>query len=199
MLCVEGRDVKVAERGIIPRWFRVLWGGIASGCPSGYDLAPAWGAPCVERPEDWLWMREALAEARRAAEIGEVPIGAVIVLADEIIGRGHNRRETDRNPLAHAEILAIRQAAGRIGGWRLGGSTIYVTLEPCAMCAGALVNSRVDRLVYGAADPKAGYCATLGNLVQDPRLNHRLEVVAGVLEEESAALLRGFFAELRRK
>lgn len=158
----------------------------------------------MERPEDRLWMQEALAEARRAAEIGEVPIGAVIVLEDpqgpgEIIGRGHNRRESDRDPLAHAEILAIRQAAGRVGGWRLSGSTIYVTLEPCAMCAGALVNSRIDRLVYGAADPKAGYCATLGNLVQDPRLNHRLEVAAGVMEEESAALLRAFFATLRRK
>jgi tRNA(adenine34) deaminase len=158
----------------------------------------------VERPEDRLWMQEALAEARRAAEIGEVPIGAVIVHPgsqgqDEVIGRGHNRRESDRDPLAHAEILAIRQAAERIGGWRLSGSTIYVTLEPCAMCAGALVNSRIDRLVYGAADPKAGFCATLGNLVQDPRLNHRLEVTAGVLEEESAALLRGFFAGLRRK
>lgn len=149
-------------------------------------------------------MQEALAEARCAAAIGEVPIGAVIVHRDplgqvEVIGRGHNRRESDRDPLAHAEILAIRQAAERIGGWRLSGSTIYVTLEPCAMCAGALVNSRIDRLVYGAADPKAGYCATLGNLVQDPRLNHRLEVTAGVMEDESAALLREFFAELRRK
>ena len=158
----------------------------------------------MERPEDRLWMQEALAEARRAAEIGEVPVGAVIVHLDprgpgEIIGRGHNRRERDRDPLAHAEIFAIRQAAERIGGWRLNGSTIYVTLEPCAMCAGALVNSRIDRLVYGAADPKAGYCATLGNLVQDPRLNHRLEVTAGVMEDESAALLRGFFATLRRR
>lgn len=158
----------------------------------------------MERPEDRLWMREALAEARRAAEIGEVPVGAVIVQldpqgGDEIIGRGHNRREIDRDPLGHAEILAIRQATEKIGGWRLLGSTIYVTLEPCAMCAGALVNSRIDRLVYGAADPKAGYCATLGNLVQDPRLNHRLEVTAGVMDEESAALLRKFFAELRRK
>jgi tRNA(adenine34) deaminase len=153
----------------------------------------------MERPDDRLWMQEALAEARRAGEIGEVPIGAVILLQGEIIGRGHNRREIDRDPLAHAEILAIRQAAGRIGGWRLSGCTMYVTLEPCAMCAGALVNSRIDRLVYGAADPKAGYCATLGNLVQDARLNHRLEVTAGVMEEESAALLRAFFAALRKK
>jgi tRNA(adenine34) deaminase len=153
----------------------------------------------MERPDDRLWMREALVEARRASAIGEVPIGAVIVLQGEVIGRGHNRREIDRDPLAHAEILAIRQAAGRIGGWRLSGCTMFVTLEPCAMCAGALVNSRIDRLVYGAADPKAGYCATLGNLVQDARLNHRLEVTAGVMDEESAALLRAFFAALRKK
>jgi len=151
----------------------------------------------VERPEDKIWMAEALAEARRAAEIGEVPIGAVIVRDGEVLGRGHNRREIDRDPLAHAEILAIRQATAGGEGWRLTGCTIYVTLEPCAMCAGALVNSRIERLVYGAADPKAGYCGTLGNLVQDPRLNHRLEVIAGVAAEESAALLRGFFASLR--
>ena len=152
----------------------------------------------MERPEDQVWMMEALAEARRAAEVGEVPIGAVVVLGSEAVGRGHNRREIDGDPLAHAEILAIREAASRIGGWRLEGCAMYVTLEPCAMCAGALVNGRVERLVDGAADPKAGYCGTLGNLVQDPRLNHRLEVTAGVLESESAALLRGFFASLRR-
>ena len=157
----------------------------------------------TERPEDRIWMQEALAEARRAAEIGEVPIGAVIVRdgesGKEIIGRGHNRREIDHDPLAHAEILAIRQAAGRKEGWRLTGCTMYVTLEPCAMCAGALVNSRVERLVWAAPDPKAGWCGTLGNLVQDPRLNHRLQMTAGVLEEDSAALLRGFFASLRKK
>ena len=152
-------------------------------------------------------MQEALAEARRAAEIGEVPIGAIIVRkivregesGEEIVGRGHNRREIDRDPLAHAEILAIRQAAERVGGWRLTGCTMYVSLEPCAMCAGALVNSRIERLVWGAPDPKAGWCGTLGNLVQDPRLNHRLAMTAGVLEEDSAALLRGFFASLRKK
>ena len=179
----------------------------------GYYCRPAWtgrargGGFALENDRnDWndrLWMLEALADARRAAEIGEVPIGAVIVRrqheTDEIIGRGFNRREIDRDPLAHAEILAIREAARAVGGWRLTGCTIYVTLEPCAMCAGALVNSRIDRLVYAAADPKAGYCATLGNLVQDPRLNHRLQVTAGVMEEESAALLRGFFAALRRR
>jgi tRNA(adenine34) deaminase len=144
-------------------------------------------------------MQEALAEARRAAEIGEVPIGAVVVRDGEVIGRGHNRRESYGDPLAHAEILAIREAAARVGGWRLAGCTMVVTLEPCAMCAGALVNSRIDRLVYGAADPKAGYCGSLGNLVQDPRLNHRLEVTRSVLEGESAALLRGFFASLRQE
>jgi tRNA(adenine34) deaminase len=143
-------------------------------------------------------MMEALAEARRAAEIGEVPVGAVVVRGGEVMGRGHNRREIDGDPLAHAELLAIRQAAAAVGGWRLSGCTLYATLEPCAMCAGALVNSRVERLVYGAADPKAGYCGTLGDVVQDPRLNHRLEVTAGVLEGESAALLRSFFASLRR-
>jgi tRNA(adenine34) deaminase len=144
-------------------------------------------------------MMEALAEAGRAAGIGEVPIGAVVVRDGQIIGRGHNRRETDGDPLAHAEILAIRDAAMRTAGWRLTGCTMYVTLEPCAMCAGALVNSRIERLVYGAPDPKAGYCGTLGDLTRDPRLNHRLEVTAGVLESESAALLRGFFASLRRR
>ena len=130
----------------------------------------------MERPEDQVWMMEALAEARRAAGIGEVPIGAVVVRDGVVVGRGHNRREIDGDPLAHAEILAIRQAAGAVGGWRLAGCTMYVTLEPCAMCAGALVNGRVERLVYGAPDPKAGYCGTLGNVVQDPRLNHRLPV-----------------------
>ena len=144
-------------------------------------------------------MLEALAEARRAAGIGEVPIGAVVVRGGKVVGRGHNRREIDGDPLAHAEILAIRQAAEAVGGWRLAGCTMYVTLEPCAMCAGALVNGRVERLVYGAPDPKAGYCGTLGDLVRDPRLNHRLEVTAGVLEDECAALLRGFFASLRRR
>jgi tRNA(adenine34) deaminase len=153
----------------------------------------------MERPDDRLWMTEALAEARRAAAIGEVPIGAVVVREGEVLGRGYNRREIDGDPLAHAEILAIRQAAGAMGGWRLTGCTMYVTLEPCPMCAGALVASRIDRLVYGAADPKAGYCGSLGNIVQDPRLNHRLEMTAGVLESESAELLRGFFASLRLK
>lgn len=142
-------------------------------------------------------MEQALAEARRAEALGEVPIGAVIVREGEVVGSGYNRRETDGDPLGHAEVLAIREAARRVGGWRLTGCTLYVTLEPCAMCAGALVAGRVERLVYGAKDPKAGYCGSLGNLVQDARLNHRLEVVGGVLEKECGDLLRGFFARLR--
>jgi tRNA(adenine34) deaminase len=147
--------------------------------------------------DDQYWMKQALAEARRAADLGEVPIGAVVVRDGEVVGRGHNRREVDGDPLAHAELLALREAARRVGGWRLSGCTMVVTLEPCPMCAGALVASRIDRLVYGAADPKAGYCGSLGNLVQDARLNHRLEVSSGVLAEESAVLLRGFFSSLR--
>ena len=148
--------------------------------------------------EDAKWMLEALDQARQAGDLGEVPVGAVVVRGGEVIGRGYNRREVDRDPLAHAEILAIRQAARQVGGWRLTDCALYVTLEPCAMCAGALVNSRVDRLVFAARDPKAGYCGSLGNLVEDERLNHRLEVVEGVLAEEAGALLRDFFASLRR-
>jgi tRNA(adenine34) deaminase len=148
--------------------------------------------------DEAVWMQEALLEARKAAAKGEVPIGAVVVRGEEVIGRGFNRRESDGDPLAHAEILAIRQAAQEIGGWRLVGCDLYVTLEPCAMCAGALVNSRVERLVFAARDPKAGFCGSLGNLVQDVRLNHRLEVVEGILAEESGTLLRQFFASLRR-
>jgi tRNA(adenine34) deaminase len=148
--------------------------------------------------DDEAWMRRALAAAERAAGLGEVPVGAVVVCGDELIAEAHNRREIDADPLAHAELLAIREAARRIGGWRLTGCTTYVTLEPCAMCAGALVNARVERLVYGAADPKAGYCGTLGDLTRDPRLNHRVEVVGGVLAAESVELLRRFFDRLRR-
>ena len=144
-------------------------------------------------------MEAALDEAGAAAAAGEVPVGALVVsAAGELLARAHNRRESDGDPLAHAELLAIRQAARELGGWRLVGATLYVTLEPCAMCAGALVLARVGRLVYGAPDPKAGFCGSLGDLVRDPRLNHRLEVVAGVLGERSAELLKGFFAGLRR-
>lgn len=148
--------------------------------------------------DDVKWMRQALAEARRAASLGEVPVGAVVVRADEVIGRGYNRREVDGDPLAHAEILALRQAAEEVGNWRLVGCCLYVTLEPCPMCAGALVNSRVERLVFGTRDPKAGYCGSLGNLVADPRLNHRLEVTEGVLAEECSRVIREFFSQVRQ-
>ena len=139
----------------------------------------------------------ALEQARKAAALGEVPVGAVVVRGEELLGVGHNRRETDGDPLAHAELLALREATARVPGWRLLGCTMFVTLEPCARCAGALVNSRVGRLVYGAADPKAGFCGSLGDIPRDPRLNHRLEVVAGVRAEECGELLRGFFRGLR--
>ena len=148
--------------------------------------------------DDQRWMREALLDARRAEALGEVPIGAVVVRDGRVIGRGHNLRESRGDPLAHAELEAIAEAARAVKGWRLSGCTLFVTLEPCAMCAGALVNGRVDRLVFGARDPKAGFCGSLGDLVRDPRLNHRLEVRAGVLEAESSRLLRDFFSGLRR-
>ena len=149
--------------------------------------------------DDDHWMGLALEEAERAAAEGEVPVGAVVINGAEVIGRAHNLREKDGDPLAHAEVLALRQAAQALGDWRLECCTLYVTLEPCSMCAGALVNSRVERLVFATRDPKAGFCGSLGNLVQDDRLNHRLEVVEGVRREESAALLKNFFAGLRRK
>ncbi len=145
-------------------------------------------------------MRAALGLAREAGELGEVPVGAVVVSpAGEVVGRGGNRRETAGDPTAHAEMLALREAARRQGSWRLVGCTLYVTLEPCAMCAGAIVLARIPRLVYAARDPKAGFCGSLGDLVRDPRLNHRVGVAEGVLGEESGALLRSFFAGLRRE
>ena len=143
------------------------------------------------------WMEEALALAAEAAQEGEIPVGAVVVdRSGVVIGRGRNRRESG-DPLGHAEIYAIAEAERVVGGWRLEGTTMVVTLEPCAMCAGALVNARVERLVFGASDPKAGFCGSLGNLVEDPRLNHRLEVERGFLEERARELLQSFFRELR--
>ena len=145
------------------------------------------------------WMDEALMLAEQAGAEGEIPIGAVIVDRDgRVVGRGKNRRESG-DPLGHAELLAIAEASRTIGDWRLEGTTMVVTLEPCAMCAGALVNARVQRLIFGAWDPKAGFCGSLGNLVQDPRLNHRLEVVAGFEEERARVLLQRFFQELRKR
>jgi len=141
------------------------------------------------------WMRLALAEAACARELGEAPIGCVIVHdpTDSLLARGYNRRETDRDPTAHAEIVALRAAGQAMGHWRLVDCTLYVTLEPCPMCAGAMINARIPRLVYGASDPKAGAVRTLYQLCEDSRLNHRLDVVQGVLAAECAEVLRDFF------
>jgi tRNA(adenine34) deaminase len=149
------------------------------------------------------WQEEAMAEAFalavEAASAGEIPVGAVVVDREgKIIGRGRNRRESG-DPLGHAEIYAISEAARAIGDWRLEGTTMVVTLEPCAMCAGALVNARVERLVFAAYDPKAGFCGSLGNLVQDARLNHRLEIEGGYMEERSRLMLQDFFRQLRQR
>ena len=144
------------------------------------------------------FMREAMAEAEAAAAVGDVPVGAVVVDASgAIVGRGRNRREADQDPTAHAEVDALRRAAAGLGHWRLEGATVYVTLEPCPMCAGALVNARVARLVYGCPDPKAGAVDTLFTIGKDPRLNHRFAVQGGVLGDACAAMLRAFFARLR--
>ena len=142
-------------------------------------------------------MRLALEEARRSEGWGDVPIGAVVARGEEVLARAGNERERRADPAGHAEILALRGAARALGTWRLEGCTLYVTLEPCAMCAGAMVLARVDRLVFGASDSKAGFAGSLGDLVRDPRLNHRAEVTSGVLADESGALLRGFFASRR--
>jgi tRNA(adenine34) deaminase len=148
-------------------------------------------------PTDEGWMRRALELASRCAEHGDVPIGAVVVREDREIGAAGNERELRGDPTAHAEILAIRQAAAAGEGWRLDGCTLYVSLEPCAMCAGAIVLARLDRVVFGAADPKAGFTGSLGNLVQDPRLNHEAALVPGVLAGECGDLLREFFQARR--
>jgi tRNA(adenine34) deaminase len=142
-------------------------------------------------------MELALAEARRCLEWGDVPVGAVVARDEGVLAVAGNQREKLADPTAHAEILALREASQRMGAWRLDGCTVYVTLEPCAMCAGAMVLARVDRLVFGAVDPKAGFAGSLGDLVRDPRLNHRVLVESGVLAEEAGALLRDFFASRR--
>jgi tRNA(adenine34) deaminase len=142
-------------------------------------------------------MREALSLARLAGERGEVPVGAVVVVDGRVVGRGANARESDRDPTAHAELLAIQGAARALGRWRLSGATVLVTLEPCAMCAGAMVLARIDRLVYGASDPKSGAAGSLLDLTSDPRLNHRFPVERGVLADEAGELLRAFFRARR--
>ncbi|PLR65519.1 tRNA adenosine(34) deaminase TadA [Bacillus sp. UMB0893] len=149
--------------------------------------------------KDTLYMELAIKEALKAKAIGEVPIGAIIVLNDEIVGSGYNLRETEQRSIAHAEMLAIDQACSALGTWRLEDATLYVTLEPCPMCAGAIVLSRVKRVVYGAADPKGGCAGTLMNLLDEKRFNHQAEVTKGILEDECGQLLSDFFRELRQK
>jgi tRNA(adenine34) deaminase len=148
-------------------------------------------------PNDERAMRLALEEARTCLEHGDVPIGAVVTRGDDVLAAVGNRRELDGDPTAHAEILALRAASAALGSWRLEGCTLTVTLEPCAMCAGAAVLARVDRVVFGAADPKAGFAGSLGNLLEDPRLNHAVACTGGVLADECGDLLRSFFRERR--
>ena len=147
---------------------------------------------------DRLWMTRAITEARAALDHDDVPFGAVVERAGELVAGAHNRREVDGDPTAHAEVLALRAAARALGTWRLDGCTLFVTLEPCTMCAGAVVLARVDRLVFGAVDPKAGAVGSLYDVARDARLNHRPDVLGGVLERESADLLRAFFRARRR-
>lgn len=144
-------------------------------------------------------MNEALKEAEKAKTLGEVPIGCVIVKNDEIIGRGHNLTETEKDPTAHAEMIAIKQAAKALGGWRLLDTTMYVTCEPCSMCAGAIVWARIDRVVIGTMDPKAGAAGSVFNILQAEKLNHRVELVTGIMAEDCAALMKDFFRDLRNR
>lgn len=145
------------------------------------------------------YMRYALQEAERAMEAGEAPVGCVIVYEGRIIGKAHNQRETLQDPTAHAEVLAITQAANALGSWRLEETSLYVTLEPCPMCAGAIILARIPRVYYGATDPKAGVCGTLMNLFADARFNHQPECVSGLLAEECGGILTAFFREIRQK
>ena len=147
--------------------------------------------------QDRDWMREALGEAKRAASGDEVPVGAVVVLDGEVIGVGHNQPIGAHDPTAHAEIVAMRNAARTLENYRLGGATLYVTLEPCLMCAGAIIQARVERVVFGAFDDKAGAAGSTANLLQTPLANHQCQITAGVLQEECAAVLEKFFAEIR--
>lgn len=148
---------------------------------------------------DRKYMKEAVRQAKKAYKIGEVPIGCVIVYEGLVIGRGYNRRTIDKNPLAHAELSAIRKASKKMGDWRLEGCTMYVTLEPCQMCAGAIVQSRMDRVVVGCMNPKAGCAGSILNLLEMKEFNHQVELTTGVLKEECSQMMKQFFRELREK
>ncbi len=145
------------------------------------------------------FMRYALKEAEAALAVGEVPVGAVVVAGGEVVGSGHNLRESINDPTAHAEMIAIREASQKLGRWRLTGADVYVTVEPCAMCAGAIVLARMDRLIYGAPDEKAGACGSIFNIVEDARLNHQPEVISGILEAECRGVIENFFKQKREK
>ena len=145
------------------------------------------------------YMQEALEEAKKAAAIGEIPIGAVIVRDGEIIARGHNEIESRKDPTAHAEMIAIRQAAEAIGGWRLLGCSMFVTIEPCSMCAGAIVWSRIEKLYIGASDPKSGACGSIFNIPQEEKLNHFVEIETGLMQPECSGIMKDFFRNLRKK
>ncbi|GMR12044.1 MAG: tRNA adenosine(34) deaminase TadA [Gemmatimonadota bacterium] len=147
--------------------------------------------------DDSYWMSRALELASDAARLGEVPVGALLVRGGDVLAEGHNRTVTDSDPSAHAEVVVMRSAGARLGDWRLTESALYVTLEPCAMCCGAIVLARIPKVVYGASDPKSGMAGSLGNLLQDPALNHRAEVTGGVQADAAGALLRDFFRERR--
>jgi len=153
--------------------------------------------PIDEQRPDTFFMRAALDEAARATAMGEVPIAAVIVRNGEILAQSHNYRETWQDPTAHAEMIVIREAAKALGSWRLTDTMLYVTLEPCAMCLGAVILARIPRVVFGARDPKAGACGSVLDFAHEPRLNHRIEMLSGLLEEESQSLLQQFFRQLR--
>lgn len=144
-------------------------------------------------------MKEALIEARKAYDLGEIPIGAVVVRDGQVIARGHNLTETTKDPTAHAEMIAIREAARVLGGWRLVGCSMYVTVEPCSMCTGAMIWSRIENLYIGTMDPKAGACGSVFNIAEEDRLNHRINVERGILEEECRSIMKEFFKELRKK
>ncbi|MDU2064488.1 MAG: tRNA adenosine(34) deaminase TadA [Sporomusaceae bacterium] len=148
--------------------------------------------------KDVLYMNLALDQAKLAGDIGEVPIGAVLVLNDEVVATAHNRRETWHDATAHAEVIVIREACQKLGRWRLTGATLYVTIEPCPMCAGAIVMSRIDRVVYGSSDYKAGAVESLFNIVQHPGLNHQVDVTAGILADECSSLMKNFFKSRRK-
>ena len=149
--------------------------------------------------QDYRFMREAMFEAERAYEEGEIPVGAIVTRGGEILGRGRNGRKSDNMPFAHAEICALSEAGKNLNSWRFDGCELYVTLEPCPMCAGAIVQTRVSRVVYGARDQKAGAAGTLYDILRDPRMPHRCEVTSGIMEAEAAALLRKFFFRRRKK